>query len=93
MAVKTRRQAYREHTQPQDSSADKPKSPSAASNRLTSKRGVRDNKQPPNISLIQNSKIAASIKSKLGPSPSAVIKIATTLIIGKVHNGNPCSCV
>ncbi|XP_033914291.2 probable C-mannosyltransferase DPY19L1 [Acipenser ruthenus] len=84
MAVKTRRQAYREHTQPQDSSADKPKSPSAASNRLTSKRGVRDNKQPPNISLIQNSKIAASIKSKLGPSPSAVIKIATTLIIAAV---------
>ncbi|MGH0120205.1 UNVERIFIED_CONTAM: hypothetical protein FKN15_006366 [Acipenser sinensis] len=84
MAVKTRRLAYREHTQPQDSSADKPKSPSAASNRLTSKRGFRDNKQPPNINLIQNSKIAASIKSKLGPNQSAVIKIATTLIIAAV---------
>ncbi|RXM29881.1 putative C-mannosyltransferase DPY19L1 [Acipenser ruthenus] len=87
MAVKTRLQTYREHTQLQDNFADKARSPTAARNssRLSSKRGVRDNKQVSSINnLIQNSKFAASIKSKLGLSPYAVIKIGITLIIGTI---------
>ncbi|XP_041100784.1 probable C-mannosyltransferase DPY19L1 [Polyodon spathula] len=87
MAVKTRLQAYREHTKPQDSVADHARSPVAArkSSRLSSKRGVRDSKQPSSInSLIQNSTFAASIKSKLGLSPYVVIKIGITLIIAAV---------